>query len=148
LEAQIAGDITAMRINMNSGFAFVRPAQAPAASAPRPPQPVELTRAVAVDGKLRLDFLYSLNPDCSSIGYSTVRIVEQPKNGKLTVENGTGFTSFPQDNPRHECNDRRSDGVVLQYEPNSAFSGTDSVIVDVVFPSGSSHKRHYSIAVK
>src|ERR1700730_16906783 len=124
------------------------PGQNPAASAPKPAQPVELVRAVAADQKLRLDFLYSINPDCSSIGFSTVRIIEPPKNGRLTVKNGAGFTNFPQGNPRFECNKRRSDGVVLQYEPNPGFSGTDSLTVDVVFASGSSSQRHYAIGVK
>lgn len=49
---------------------------------------------------------------------------------------------------RYECNKRRLDGVVLHYEPNPGFTGTDSLTVDVVFPSGSSSKRHYAIAVK
>src|SRR3984893_17014500 len=72
------------------------PGQNPAASAPKPAQPVELVRAVAADQKLRLDFLYSINPDCSSIGFSTVRIIEPPRNGRLTVKNGAGFTNFPR----------------------------------------------------
>jgi hypothetical protein len=148
VEAQIAGDLNLVWVHTHGGFAFVSPGQSPAASAPKPAQPVELARVVAADQKLRLDFLYSINPDCSSIGFSTVRIIEPPKNGRLTVENGAGFTNFPQGNPRFDCNKRRSDGVVLQYEPNPGFSGTDSLTVDVVFPSGSSSQRHYAIAVK
>jgi hypothetical protein len=148
VEAQIAPDMNVVWVHTHSGFAFVSPGQSPAASAPQPPQPVELVRAVAADQKLRLDFFLSINPDCSSMGFSTVRIVEPPKNGNLTIENGTGFTNFPQGNVRYECNKRRSDGVLLQYEPNAGYTGTDSLTVDVVFPSGNSSRRHYSIAVK
>jgi hypothetical protein len=148
VEAQIAGDMNLVWIHTHGGFAFAWPGQSPAASAPKPAQPVELVRAVAAEQKLRLDFLYSINPDCSSLGFSTVRIIEPPKNGRLTVENSTGFTSFPQGNVRYECNKRRLEGVVLHYEPNPGFTGTDSLTVDVVFPSGSSSKRHYAIAVK
>ena len=82
-------------IHTHGGFAFAWPGHSPAASAPKPAQPVELVRAVAAEQKLRLDFFYWINPDCSSIGVSTVRIIEPPKNGRLTVENSTGFTRLP-----------------------------------------------------
>ena len=127
-------------INVNSAYSFgsIQGAQ----------QTLERTRVVASDQKLRLDFLYSVNPDCTSMGFATVRIIEQPKHGRLTVENGTGFTSFPQNNQRYECNKKRSDGVIVVYEPDSGFIGTDSVNIDAIYPSGTSGKRHYSIEVK
>jgi hypothetical protein len=95
LEAQIASDMNAVRINVNSAYSFgdIQGAQ----------QTLERTRVVASDQKLRLDFLYSVNHDCTSMGFATVRIIEQPKHGRLTVQNGTGFTSFPQNNQRYEC---------------------------------------------
>jgi Domain of Unknown Function with PDB structure (DUF3857)/Transglutaminase-like superfamily len=140
LEGQIGGDMNAVRINVNSSYAF-RSEQAAQ-------QTLELTRAVASDQTLHLDFLYALNPDCTSLGFATVRILDPPKHGKVTFENGTGFTTFPQENLRYECNKRRSDGVVLTYEPDSGFTGMDSINIDVIFASGFSRKRHYSIAVK
>jgi hypothetical protein len=114
----------------------------------KPAQIVELTRFVAADQKLQIGFVYALNPDCSSIGYATVNVLERPKNGKVSVENGTGFTNFPQNNPRYECNKHRTDGVSISYEPNEGFTGTDSVTVDIVFPYGNATKRHYSIDVR
>jgi hypothetical protein len=121
-------------------------APAPAASAA--PNTVELKRAVAAGGKLRLDFLYSINPDCTSIGFATVRVVEQPRHGRMTVDNGTGFTNFPASNPRAECNKRRSDGVVVVYEPEPGYFGGDSLDFYAIFPSGSLSKRHYAIDVR
>ena len=76
-----------VRINVNSTYGFMQAA---------PPQILELARAVASDHKLRLDFLYSLNPDCTSMGFTTVRILDQPKHGKITVENGTGIYDLPE----------------------------------------------------
>jgi transglutaminase-like putative cysteine protease len=140
LEAQIAGDMDSVRVNVNSSYTF--------GSTQAAQQTLELTRTVASDHSLRLDFLYALNPDCTSLGFATVRVLDQPKHGKITFENGTGFPTFPQDNLRYECNKRRSDGVVLTYEPDSGFTGMDSINIDVIFASGSSRKRHYSIEVK
>ena len=137
LEAQIAGDINALRGNLNMSFVFQRagspaaaaatatPASptaptavtrvrltpvaattAPAQAGPAAPDTVDLKRAGAAAAKLRLDFLYSINPDCTSIGFATIRVVEQPRHCRITVDNGTGFTNFPASNPRTECNKR------------------------------------------
>ncbi len=100
------------------------PAPAPAAAVTGP-KTLELTRVVAADQRLRLDFLYSINPDCTSVGFATVRVIEQPKHGRITVENGTGFTNFPASNPRVECNKRRSDGVAIFYDPEPGYMGAD-----------------------
>ena len=106
-------------------------------SAPSPPK-----------GRLRLDFIYSLNPDCSSAGFATVRVLEQPKHGKITIDNGTGFSNFPQQNVRFECNKRRSDGVVLTYQPEAGFTGPDSINIDTIYANGSSQQRRYAIDVR
>ena len=140
LEARIADDMKAARGNVNASYAF-----AVVQSAPRI---VEIKRTGVSDQKLRLDFLYSLNPDCTSMGFATVRVIEPPKHGRIIVENGTGFPSFPQNNPRFECNKSRSDGVTVSYEPEPGFVGSDSFDVDAIFASGSSGKRHYAIDVK
>jgi hypothetical protein len=119
-----------------------------AAIAPAAPAVVDLRRTVAADQKLRLDFLYSINPDCTSIGFTTVRVLEQPKHGKIEIENETGFTNFPARNPRAECNKRRSDGVAVIYEPEPGYTGTDSISLDAISPSGFLSKRHYAIDVR
>jgi hypothetical protein len=117
-------------------------------TAPNPPQLVELARVAAIGQKLRVEFLYSIQPDCSSAGQTHVRILEAPQHGTLTVENGQGFTNFPRDNQRYDCNTRRSDGTLVFYEPEAGFSGKDSVTLDVIFPMGQSSKRHYAIEVR
>ena len=123
------------------------PAQSPTV-APNPGQSLELTRAVATGQKLRLEFFYVIQPDCSSVGLTTVRILEKPQHGTLTVENGQGFTNFPKENQRYECNMRKSDGTLVFYEPEAEFTGKDSITLDVIFPLGQSSKRHYSVEVK
>jgi hypothetical protein len=172
LEAKIVSDMNAVSTHVNSAYLFERSAPPPAATTQvaaqtaqsgAVPRTFELTRAVPMastriaaptprsprqSSKHRLDFLYSLNPDCTSVGFATVRIIEQPKHGKITVENGTGFSNFPKDNLRYECNKKRSDGVAVFYEPESEFKGADSVLIDAIFASATSQKRHYTIEVK
>ena len=121
---------------------------APANSSPQILPSIELIRAVPAGRKWRIDFLYSINPDCSSLGFASVRVLEEPTHGKVAVENGTGYPNFPQNNQRYECNRRQADGVAVFYEPQSEFVGTDSVTIDIVFASGSSRRQHYAIEVK
>jgi hypothetical protein len=111
-------------------------------------KPIELSRVVPTDQKRQIDFLSSINPDCSPVGSIVVRVTEQPHDGKVLVENGTGFTNYPFENQRYECNKRKSEGVLIFYEPHPAFAGADSIMLDVIFPSGAEMKRHYSIDVK
>jgi hypothetical protein len=115
---------------------------------PTSPNVLAFTLAAAAGQSLRVAFLYDLNPDCSQIGFATVRIIDKPKHGRMSVEKGTGFSTFPQNNPRYDCNKRRSNGVVISYKPNSGYIGPESITVDVIYPDGGARRRHYSIDVK
>ena len=121
------------------------PATAPQA---RSPQTLELFRSAAAGQKIRVEFLVAIEPDCSSMGNTTVRVLEQSAHGTLTVENGQGFTNFAKDNQRYECNTRRSDGTLVFYEPKSDYAGADSISLYVIYPGGLAQTRHYSIEVK
>jgi hypothetical protein len=72
----------------------------------------------------------------------------KPRNGKLAVEKDAGFSNYPANDQRYECNKRKSDGVAVVYEPNPGFTGADSVTVHIITPRGTEVKRHYSIEVK
>jgi hypothetical protein len=94
---------------------------------------LEIKRTAVVDQVLQIDFLYSINPDCSSIGVASVRTIEGPQHGKLTIGKGSGFTNFPQENPRQACNRRRTEGMLMYYQPGAEYLGPDSVTVDVIY---------------
>jgi hypothetical protein len=108
----------------------------------------EVARVVPTDQKRRVDFLYAIYPDCSVIGMPIVRVVDEPRNGKLAVEKDAGFSNFPANDQRYECNKRKSDGVAVVYEPDPGFAGADSLTVHIIMPRGVELKRHYSIEVK
>jgi hypothetical protein len=173
-EARIVGDIGAVRRDVNATYVFQRPVaaaappavtptlaptkvsattgmapSAPAApAAPASPQLVEVNRTAAADQKMRLAFFYDINPDCSSSGYAAIRITEPPKHGKITIQHGNGFTNFPENNLRFACNKQRSDGVVIVYEPAPGYTGSDSLNLDTIYPSGSLSRRRYAIDVR
>jgi hypothetical protein len=120
----------------------------PNPASPNPPAITEITRVAIADQTLKVAFLYDLNPDCSAIGVPSVRIFEQPKNGKVTIEKGTDFTTFPASNSRFKCNSNRTEGAIISYTPNPGFTGADSVSVDIIYPDGNAAKRRYAIDVR
>jgi transglutaminase-like putative cysteine protease len=115
---------------------------------PAPPSTLELSRAAAAGQKVRLEFLYSLDPDCSSVGATVVRILEPPHHGRLMIENGQGFSNFAKDNQRYDCNARKSDGTYVFYQAEDGYEGKDSITLDIIFPSGLASKRHYAMDVR
>ena len=134
----------------------VDPGAPPAVAAPAAPKTapaapaaiVEVSRVAIADQTLRLAFLYDLNPDCSLIGILTVRIVEQPQSGKVTVEKGTGFPVYPANNTRSSCNSNRSDGAVVSYTANPGYTGADVLTMEIIYPDGIANKRHHAIDVR
>jgi len=112
------------------------------------PRTFEFARVAASGQKLLVAFLVDLNPDCSSIGYATVRVIEQAKHGKVTVENTIGFSAFPQENLRYECNKRKTDGVLVSYLPDASFKGAESFTFDVILPDGNFNRRHFAVDVR
>jgi hypothetical protein len=129
-------------------YASAVPDGAPEGGPAQSAKPLEYTRVAPTDQALQLAFLFALNPDCSSLGYATVRIIEAPKHGKLAIEQGTGFSTFLESNQRFACNKRRTDGVNVSYTPEAGYVGTDSMLLDVINADGSYNKRHYAIEVK
>jgi len=114
----------------------------------RPPTASEFKRTAVVDHSREVDFLYNLNPDCSSIVIAAVRTLEEPQHGKLTVRKGSGFTNYPKDDLHAACNRRRSEGMLMDYRPDAGYLGSDSLTVDIINSNGTSQKRHYVIAVE
>lgn len=108
----------------------------------------EITRVAAAEQKLRVDFLDVIQPDCSSAGQATVRILDQPQHGTLTIEEGQEFTFFPKDHPNFACNSRKSDGTLVFYQSNQDYLGPDSITLYLIFPLGQASTRHYTIQVK
>jgi hypothetical protein len=148
--AQALRDVTAS--NATQMVFAAPPAAPPTPPAKAPPAPtaletLEVKRVATVDQPLQVDFLYSINPDCTSIGVASVRSIEEPKHGKLTIGKGSGFSNFAKDNPRQACNRRRSEGTLMYYRPDPGYLGPDSLTVDVIYGDGVARKRHYAISV-
>ena len=107
-----------------------------------------MARVIPTDQKRRIEFLYWLEPDCSTPELPAVRVIEQPKNGTLAIESGMGFSNYPQSNLRFECNKRKSDGISVMYQSNARYTGPDSTTVEIIWPNGQSTTRRFLLDVK
>ena len=105
-------------------------------------------RSVPSGMNRQIDFLASINPDCSSIGLATVRLIEGPSHGVLTTDKGRDYRPFAAPNPRHACNKRRLPGVKVFYQSETGFAGVDRVRILIIAASGTEREARYEIRVR
>ena len=93
-------------------------------------------------------FFLAINPDCSLLGYPTVRISAQPTNGVVSVFKGKAFPRFLAPNPRSACDSRRVPAMRMEYRPRRDFVGSDSFSIDVFFRSGAEQEVTVNVTVR
>lgn len=89
-----------------------------------------------------------LNPDCSSMGASAVRVLQPPQNGVLEIVSGKDFTSYPAENVRSKCNDRPTDAVLVKYKSNPGYTGPEEAQIEYISPIGTGGKVNLKVTVK
>lgn len=104
------------------------------------PQNSNLTSGyTTLSGKpLKISHFISVNPDCSSKGYTVLRVITPPENGKISFVQSVDFTS-PRLRPGTDfshCNNKRIAGTSLIYTPNAGFIGDDKTTIERINPSG------------
>ena len=110
------------------GCVVAQPVPTPASSsAPR-------IRTIASGERQRIDYFYFLNPDCTSAGYATIRIITPAAHGELTTEGGVDYPNFQKENQRYQCNLRKSPVINVSYRSNPGYLGPDSASIKVSYP--------------
>jgi dienelactone hydrolase len=117
------------------------------AAAPQPSTRVQHA-AVAAGATARLNFVRSVNPDCSSRGMPKIRLLEKPQHGAAQVTQREDFPKFPQDAPAARCNAIRVPGQSVEYTPTAGFTGDDSLTFEVTTLDERRLVFHVDIAVK
>jgi hypothetical protein len=103
----------------------------------------------AISGRpLKLNFSNTTNPDCSSGGEPVVRLTQAPQHGRVTIARTRDFPSFPRGNSRRDCNKRRVAGTATVYVSQRGYLGTDSVAIEIIFASGGTFRRCFTIYVR
>jgi hypothetical protein len=95
-----------------------------------------LTRAAVSGVRLRVAFETALNPDCSVMGKTVMRLLKSPSHGTATIEDTMDFTAYDSANQRYRCNEKRSAGTAMYYKSQPGYTGPDAESYEVIFPSG------------
>jgi hypothetical protein len=122
----------------------------PATNAPVGPASKEIDNSIAVrSGKpAKLEFYYSLNPDCSSRGYADITVDESPQNGELAAKKGHDHPKFPSDSIFAKCNAKLVPSTQLYYQSTRGYVGADALTVEIIQPTGDKAEATFNIKVK
>jgi hypothetical protein len=127
------------------GCAVAQPASTPAPSS----APGTLVNTVVSGERQRIDFISVLNPDCTTAGYVTVRIITPPSHGELTTERGVDYPVYPKDNQRYQCNLKKVPLTNVYYKSNPGYVGTDTATIEMESPIiAIARTRTFMITVK
>lgn len=103
----------------------------------------------ALSGTIQQITNYSyLNPDCTTQGVPSVRVVEAPAHGKITLEEGLGYTAFSKDNQRYECNKHKSPMIKVMYQSEAGYVGSDAAKLEAIYFDGNFRNDSFNIVVK
>ena len=133
--------------------ACVAPPPPPSAPLAGPAQPVlnspkyDVARNLLSGQSQQLGNFFSLNPDCSLMGPTTVRVLQQPQHGKVSVIQSDVYPAFPSTNQRYACNLKPVRGEVVIYTSEPGYVGADNAVVEAYFPSANMQTVRYLIQV-
>ena len=96
-------------------------------------QKMQVTRIVASGTNQQISFFYAVNPDCSASGDVNVRVTKQPEHGAVETTAATDFPTFPKENMRARCNNRKVRGVQVNYKSAEKYVGADTLDLLVLF---------------
>ena len=108
----------------------------------------QLARVVTSGTNQRIGFFYAVNPDCSASGDVNVRVTKQPEHGTVETTAATDFPTFPKENMRARCNNRKVRGVQVNYKSGEKYVGADTLDLLVLFPGGFGQEVHLNINVR
>jgi hypothetical protein len=108
---------------------------------------VNLEPVVVSEARTRVAFLTAAEPDCSPQQLEA-RVTKQPKNGKLEVEEGSGFGYWQKENIRAKCGEKPIWGTLVYYTSNANFKGSDTAVVEWFTETGVARRYRFKITVK
>ena len=92
---------------------------------------------------IRIGVYVNIRPDCTSGPLPTIRLVEPPAHGKVTVKKGNvDATNYKQ------CLALSVPAYVAFYRSEKDFLGNDSVLLEVRYPDGKQELQHIVITVR
>ncbi len=111
-------------------------------------RPVPTVEKVVRPGTtLKIGWFISVDPTCRSLGPMTVNLIEPPEKGRILVEQGPEFSSFPPGNPRSACNKRKTSATRLIYSAPPGPADDDRFTIEIVDSLGDARRVNYHVAL-
>jgi len=108
----------------------------------------EYARYVRSGAHTALYFFAVTNPDCSPVDGYEVAVTTQPQHGEVTLEPSKEYASWPKENPRSKCNDKKIHGTNWIYRSEKGYRGKDEFEITIYTPTGTVNQRHYVVDVR
>ncbi len=97
---------------------------------------------------IKVESFFHLNPDCSHVGYPTVRVTSGPSAGSVSIKREKTYSGFAADNSRAKCNASRSPAVTVYYRSNRGFTGQDRFTLELYWTDGDLWTRSVAVDVR
>jgi hypothetical protein len=107
-----------------------------------------ITRDVYSGKEERIAAMNYVYADCSSGPPPDLHVIAAPKNGNYRFETTTIPVDRRADSSRAACNGKPVNAVAVYYTANDAFTGGDSMVIDVDFRNGTVRRYDYAITVR
>ena len=90
---------------------------------------------------------FNLNPDCPAADVIVAKVTKEGK-GQVEFEENMGFSTYPKNSQKYECNIQQTAGLSIFYTSPTGFKGTDSFEIELVNGRGQSRKASFRVTVK
>jgi hypothetical protein len=107
-----------------------------------------ITRDVYSGKEERIAAMNYVNADCTSGPPPDLHVVAAPKSGNYRFETTTIPIDRRTDSSRAACNGKPVNAVAVYYTARDAFTGSESMIIDVDFRNGTVRRYDYAISVR
>ena len=91
---------------------------------------------------------YGINPDCSSIGFSLLAIIEPPAHGTTRIEPEEPYAVFPEGHGYFKCNGTKLNDVRIYYKPEDGYIGPDKFVIKGKMGSGREFRQSFVLTVQ
>jgi membrane protease YdiL (CAAX protease family) len=123
-------------------------ATSPPATIAGNPSETVMAREIFSGSQSSIAAMNYVNTDCSSGPTPEVRIVTPPSNGSVRLSTATIPLARDQTNPLARCNGKPVNSVVVFYQSNAGFTGSDRIVLDVDFRHGVIRRYVYNLNVR
>jgi hypothetical protein len=93
-------------------------------------------RTVFSGTEVRIDDVYSLNPDCSLTAPPKVVLAVKPQHGSARIEPGEGYPHYASNNQRYACNLKKTKALMVYYAPDRSYVGPDTLSLLITAENG------------